>query len=114
MSNVIDHHGHTVAGPDDDDLPVPETRTCSYCRVDYPSPVEYHHTVEECADNQERRAYDARVRELSALGRPALAAIWRRLTEATLVYVNAPPERWSKDELIVAVLREEFPRVIRS
>lgn len=92
----------------------PETQTCSYCGVDYPFPVEYHHTVEECVANQERRAYDARVRELSAMGKPALAAIWRQLTEATLVYVATPPERWGKDELVIAVLREEFPRMVRS
>lgn len=32
------------------------TQVCTYCRVEYPAPVEYTHTDTQCADNVLMRA----------------------------------------------------------
>lgn len=55
-----------------------------------------------------KSAWDARVRELNAMGKRQLTVLYRN-ERPGYIWSATPPEQWSKDELIDAVLALDFP-----
>lgn len=55
-----------------------------------------------------KSAWDTRVRELNRMSKYQLAVLYRS-ERPGFVWAAAPPDQWSKDELIDAVLTLDFP-----